>query len=56
MMSVGAHKVSGNLLICLGTESIKSPDISEVVIFEIDQKNDCKIIESSSYRFYWPHK
>ena len=56
MMSIGAHKVSGNLLICLGTESIQDTEKSEVVIFEIDQKNDCKIIESSSYRFSWPHK
>lgn len=54
MMSVGAHKVSGNLLVCLGLEISPSSEKSEVAIFELDQKDDCKIV--NSYKFVWPHK
>jgi len=45
-MSIAKHRVSGNLIICLGTQSTKSIDKSEIVIFEVDTKQDCEVVDS----------
>ena len=49
-MSIATHKVSGNLLICLGTQGART-DESEIVIFELDPKNEWEVFDS--YRWVW---
>jgi len=53
-MSIARHRVSGNLIICLGTQCAKSFEKSEVVIFELDTKNECEVVDS--YRWIIPFK
>jgi ribosomal protein L2 len=50
-MSISTHKVSGNLLICLGTQHARRPYRSEIVIFELNQ--DWEVAQS--YRWVWKH-
>ena len=42
-MSISTHKVSGNLLICLGTQQKKDDYHSEIVIFELNPDMDFEI-------------
>ena len=35
-MSISTHKVSGNLLICLGTQHARKAYRSEIVVFELN--------------------
>jgi hypothetical protein len=52
-MSISTHKVSNNLLICLGTQHAKRPHHSEIVIFELNPDQDWEI--DQSYRWVWRH-
>ena len=50
-MSVEKHKMSGKLLLVLGTKS-KKPTKSEIVAYRLDPKLEFEVIES--HRWVWP--
>ena len=52
-MSLEKHKVSSNVLLCVGTQS-KNMKKSEVVVFILDPKFEFEVIES--YRWMWPEE
>lgn len=51
-LSASKHKVNGNLLLCVGTQCQKNSDKSEIVIFQLDPKNDWRVTDSR--RWIWP--
>ena len=52
-MTVEEHKLSGNILLCLGTQS-KMDMVSEVVAYLLHPKLEFEVIES--YRWKWPEE
>ena len=52
-MSIEEHKMSGNLILCLGTQS-KHMKKSEVVVYILDPKLEFEVVES--YRWIWPQE
>jgi len=52
-MSVEKHKMSGKLLLVLGTKS-KKPGKSEIVAYRLDPKLEFEVIESQ--RWIWPEE
>lgn len=62
-MSIEEHKIPGNLVLCLGTQSkhvenggigMESMQKSEVVVYQLDPKLEFEVIES--YRWVWPEE
>ena len=52
-MSIAKHKVTGRLLLCLGTQCSKNIEHSEIVIFELDPKDDWEVADSYKWIFQY---
>lgn len=52
-MCIEKHKMTGLLLLCLGTKS-RNPLKSEIVAYKMDPKLEFEVVES--YRWVWPEE